>query len=379
VWLLVKLWYVLLLVVIALVIVGTFRPIVAWLEAHRLPRFVALGIVFVAVTGAVFLVGLLTVPVLIAQLLDILEKAPGLQANIATEMRRSALLRPIAASVRSFDLGATVSGLQQHLFDWSSHAVVAIGQGVTTFFLALYVMADREQEQGALFALVPRRYHLRLARVMASLETIVGGYVRGQVMTSLFIGVYTFGLLAAFGAPNAVAYGVFAALTDVIPFVGGLIATTPAVLSALGQGVTPALVVLAAMVIYQAFESRILVPRVYGRVLRLSPALVIVALLVGGTLMGLLGALLALPVAAGLRTLIKDLRVELPGEAETSVGLLNRDAAAEIVYAERTEGATAVDAAAIAGTMMAEVREADAALALDASEAASDASSPTGI
>ena len=371
VWLLVKLWYVLLLVAIALVIVGTFRPIVAWLEDRRVPRFLALGIVFFAVVVSVFLVGLLTIPVLVAQLADILEKAPALQARIADEMRRSQLLRPLAASVRAFDLHATFGGLSEHLFDWSSQALVIVGEGVTTFFLALYVIAGREREQGALFALVPRSYHLRLARVLASLETIVGGYVRGQVITSVLMGVFTFAILTAFGAPNALALGVFACMTDVIPFVGGLIATTPAVLAALTRGVPSAVIVLVCMVVYQAFESRILVPRVYGRVLRLSPAAVIVALLIGGTLLGLPGALLALPVAAAIRTLVRDLRVELPGEAETSKGQLRSDAAAERDYAERAEGAKAIDAAVIAGTMEAELREAragDSTGGLDLSE-----------
>src|SRR5262249_13040686 len=97
-------------------------------------------------------------------------------------------------------------------------------------------------------------------------------------------------------------------------FVGGLLATTPAVLATLSVGVPAAIVVLVAMILYQELESRVLVPRIYGRVLRLSPPVVIVSLLVGGPLLGLVGALLALPVAAGIRMIVRELRVELPGE-----------------------------------------------------------------
>jgi predicted PurR-regulated permease PerM len=359
-WLAVKLWDAIVLIAIALVLVGTLRPIAAWLEGRRVPRVVALGMILAAVVCALVLVGLLTIPALGAQLADIVAKAPALQADLAEKMRHSTFLRPVAASVESFEVGAALGGLGNQLLTWSSHAVIVIGEGVTAFFLALYLLSGREREQGALFALVPRRYHLRLARVLASLERIVGGYVRGQLITSVLIAVFTFGLLTALGVHNAVALAVFAGITDVIPFIGGLVATTPAVLAALSKGVPAALIVFAAMFVYQELESRIIVPRVYGRVLRLSPALVIVALLIGGILMGLLGALLALPVAAGLRTLIDDLRLELPGEADRSAGLLRDDAAAEKEYAERAEAATAVDAAVIARTIEAESREAAA-------------------
>jgi predicted PurR-regulated permease PerM len=114
--------------------------------------------------------------------------------------------------------------------------------------------------------------------------------------------------------PNAVALAVFAALTDVIPFVGGLLATMPAVLVASSQGSAVTVIVLAAMIGYQEFESRVIVPRVYRRTLRLSSAAVVIALLVGAKLGGIIGALLALPIAAALRMLVEELRVELPGD-----------------------------------------------------------------
>src|SRR4029077_12101586 len=110
------------------------------------------------------------------------------------------------------------------------------------------------------------------------------------------------------------ALAAFAAATDVIPFVGGLLATTPAVLVALSRGTAVTTIVLAAMIGYQEFESRVIVPRVYGQALRLSSAVVVIALLVGGKVGGIIGALLALPIAAAVRMLIEELRVDLPGD-----------------------------------------------------------------
>ena len=152
--------------------------------------------------------------------------------------------------------------------------------------------------------------------MLINLETIVGGYIRGQVLTSVFMGIFVFGLLTVCRIPNAIALAVFAGLADVLPYVGVFLSVGPAVMAALPAGLATTLVVLVAMLAYEEFESRFLVPRIYGRALRLPSSVVLVALLAGGTLMGIVGALLALPVAAAVRMLIDELRVELPGEVQ---------------------------------------------------------------
>jgi hypothetical protein len=115
------------------------------------------------------------------------------------------------------------------------------------------------------------------------------------------------------------------------------------------------------MIVYQEFESRILVPRVYGRVLRLSAATVIVALLIGGMLLGVLGALLALPVAAALQMIVREMRVEMPGDDTDDQELRRRDEHAEAAYERLSAGAPAQDAAVIASKLAQQIRAADAA------------------
>jgi predicted PurR-regulated permease PerM len=201
---------------------------------------------------------------------------------------------------------------------------------------------------------------VRLARVLLNLETIVGGYMRGQVITSIAIGIFTFGLLTLTRVPNAVALAAFAAVTDVIPFVGGLLATTPVVLVALSRGTAITVVVLVAMIAYQELESRVIVPRVYGRALRLSSATVVIALLVGGKIGGITGALLALPIAAALRMISEELRLELPGDDTDDRSLRARDARAERTYEKESAGASPEEAATVAISIANQIRESDA-------------------
>jgi predicted PurR-regulated permease PerM len=187
-----------------------------------------------------------------------------------------------------------------------------------------------------------------LAKILIELRKIVGGYMRGQLITSLAMGVFVFVVLTACGADNTLAIALFAGLTDVIPFVGGYIASLPVILAVTPAGTTATLIVIVLVVLYQEFESRVLVPRIYGTTLRLPPAVVVVSLLVGGTLGGILGALLALPIAAGLQMLVRELRFELPGEAPAAESVHEIDERASATYERLAEGVPASTASAIA-------------------------------
>ena len=160
---------------------------------------------------------------------------------------------------------------------------------------------------------------------------------------------FTYVLLTICRVPGGLALAAFAGRTDVIPFVGGLLATAPAVLAGLSVSHWVGIAVLVAMVAYQEFESRIIVPAVYGRTLRLPAAVVIIALLAGGKLLGIIGALLSLPVAAAGRMMLEELRVELPGEASAGQLVREHDEQAQREYEEKTEGVPAEAAAEVAG------------------------------
>ncbi|HEX4460191.1 MAG TPA: AI-2E family transporter, partial [Polyangia bacterium] len=337
IYLLIRLWPILILLVVTLIIVGTLSPAVAALERRRFSRMGALAVVFVTMAAVTGVLAALTIPAMGRELVEIVTHAPQLQARMAAVLEKSRITRSLGPTVREFRVDQILlHGSAENTLAVSSRIVEMVGYFFTAVVLATYLTAGRDHARGAVYAWVPRRFHVRLARITLNLETIVGGYMRGQLITSAAIAVFVFVLLAALRLPNALALAVFAGFTDVIPFVGGFLATAPAVLAAGSRGVGMAAVVFFAMMTYQQFESRVLVPRVYGRALRLSPAQVILALLVGGKLLGILGALLALPVAAALRMIIEELRVELPGDDSDDSALRARDARAEKVYAELT-------------------------------------------
>ena len=352
VWMLWQLWTVVVVVVVALVLVGTLDPMVAWLERHKVRRGYALAIVFVALTAALVGILVLSVPPLLGEIQKIVESLPANRDKLVTELQHHAWAAPFAKQVKDLPLNDVMLRVASYSFD----LLGVIGYGVTTLFLAIYLLADPRHAKGLLYAIVPRHHHVKLARILLELKVIVGGYMRGQVITSVAITVFMFALMTAMRVDNALSIAIFAGMTDIIPFVGGYVATAPTVAAVADRGALTMLAIFGVGMLYQEFESRILVPRVYGRVLRLSPALVLIALLIGGTLLGVLGALLALPIAAGMQMLVRQLRVDLPGQPDLDVERA-RDERAEDLYEKLTAGTKAADAQVIAGELAQKIKQ----------------------
>jgi predicted PurR-regulated permease PerM len=162
--------------------------------------------------------------------------------------------------------------------------------------------------------------------------------------------MFVFFLLAACGVSNALAIAVFAGVADVLPYIGALLSVVAAVAAALSHGPVVIGVVLVLMLAYKGLESRVLIPKIYGRALRLPSSVILFSLLAGTVLLGIPGALLSLPVAAVVLMLIEELRVELPGQQEQAKDMETKvlDERGEEEYERRADGMPAAQAAAIA-------------------------------
>ena len=358
-WLAIRLADVFLVIIVALILVGTIDPLVAWLERRGFRRGPALGSVFLVLTLTAVALLTLMVPAVVSQILQLTTEAPKARNHLVTWLSQFESASSLVKSAKSFPVEDLMAHAGTTVLGYSAAVFTAIGYTVTTIFLAIYLLADPTRAKGMLYAVVPRHHHIKVARILIELEVIVGGYMRGQLITSVSIAVFVFGLLTVLGVENALPLALFAGFTDVIPFVGGLIASAPVILAVSGHGGATMAIVAALMLVYQEFESRILVPRVYGKVLRLSPAIVIIALLVGGTLLGILGALLAVPIAAGIQMLIRELRVEMPGEVHDDGSVRAKDQREERIYEQLSQGATAADAGVIAGALAEKANESD--------------------
>ncbi|MFZ6732225.1 AI-2E family transporter [Undibacterium sp. Ji42W] len=341
---------VILVLITALMLVGTLNPAVDWLERRNIRRFGGIAIVFTVLMMVLVGLAIFTVPPFIAQVASLVQQEPELRGRLIKFLAEYPFTTSLADGLRHIQYAALFKSYSSEAMAFSRGLFEIIAYGAGSFFLALYIMIDRDRLRGALFAVIPRAHHIKLARIMLNLETIVGGYVRGQVLTCAMMTVFLFILLTACGVPNAIAIAAFGGIVDVLPFVGIFLTMVPAVLAALAVSGVAATVVGVLLLCYEEFESRVLIPVVYGRALRLPSSIVLFALIAGGTLYGIGGALLALPVAATLLMLIDELKVELPGESlqPKDLAVQRDDIVGEAEYLRRTDGMPAEAAAGIA-------------------------------
>jgi predicted PurR-regulated permease PerM len=354
-WLLAQVWQIVLIVLGALILVGTLNPFATFLQRRGLNRPLAVATVFVTVLAVLGLTLLLVVPPLLSQMSALWTATPLMQSQLADQLARRPLTRALAEPLRRFQPAELLARHGDEVFAYSAASAVGFGVIGTMLALTFYILVDPTRHLQLVFAIVPRAHHVKVATILGRLESIVGGYMRGQVITSAAISVFVLCLLWGCGVAAPIPLAFLAGLADVLPFVGGLLSATPAALVALGQGPRVAMAVFGAILLYQEFESRVLVPRIYGKALRLPPAAIVIALLVGGRLLGVVGALLALPVAAALVMLTEELRVVMPGLPMDSAKTRQLDARAAKAYEERSARAVAGDAPLIAAAVASEV------------------------
>jgi len=295
-WAVVRLWPVILLVITALIFMTALLPYVDWLVRRGLSRGVAVLLILILVLGAIAGLFALIVPAMVSEFKDIKNNLPDDARQLELFLGKFNIDVELQDRARDVDWGELVSG--RAAVDYGQRVVQTTLSILTIIFLTVYLLIEAPRLSKFLSQFVPRGREDDVDELMRSLSRVVGGYIRGQVITSLCISVFTLVVLLAVGAPNPIAFAVLAGFADVIPIIGAAIATLPPAAAAFHDSPTRAAIIFGLLVLYQQFEDRYLVPRIYGTTLNLPPLMVLIAVLAGGELLGITGVLLALPAAA---------------------------------------------------------------------------------
>jgi predicted PurR-regulated permease PerM len=289
-----NIWQIVVLAIFTLMLVATLNPLVRRLQ-KRLTRAKAIAIVvfgIVATTGALLV---LMIPPLVSQAKALVVNLPHYLSLIENATHRMGVKLNLHGS--SLDLSQHAASLGE-AFDALVTVFTGIAAVLTVAVLTTYLLIDGQSAATSALGMLPRHQRLPIRQMFGEIGSQVGDYMRGQLITSVQAGVFSYILLLVLGVPEPLPLAVLMAVADVIPMIGPLVGTVPAVLMALTLGPAKAVIVLVGYVVYHQIESHIIVPRVYGRAMKLSPTVIIFSLLVGAMLMGISGALLALPAAA---------------------------------------------------------------------------------
>ena len=296
-----------LLLVSAFLAIG-LDPAVRFLEQRRIARGRAVGIVLLGVLLFFTLFGMAVVPPIIEQGQQFVEAVPGYVTDLQDNPRvaeldaRYGILDQVQAAISDpARVGGTVFG-----------GVLGVGKLLlSTFFstlavliLTLYFLANLPAIKSSAYRIVPRSRRARVGLLTDEILTRVGGYVAGALTIAFVAGFSTFVLLLVLGVPYPVALGLLIALTDLVPLVGATVGAAVVTLVAFSVSVEVGLIAAVWYLAYQQLENYVLYPKIMKRSVDISPAATVVAVLVGGALLGVVGALLAIPIAAAVQLVL---------------------------------------------------------------------------
>jgi len=314
VWLFVATWQVWVLAFVALIIAAAILPAARVGERWRVPRGLVVLAVYIVAVGVFTLMGRLLWPALSEQWTQFIDQLPKLVENVRGWLGNvdywlgqwgASLPSPKADKVEG--IAGILLGNAVRL---TTGVVGAVFEALAVLVIAAYLVIDSREVGHTLLTLLPREHRPTATRLAPAVLDRIGGYVRGQIVSSFFVGVLIAIALSIIGVKYALLIGALAAVLNVVPFVGATVAAVLATLSALNDGVVLAAIALAVMVVCQTVEGKLLAPYFVGRATGLHALAVLVALLAGFHLGGLVGGLVAVPFLAGAWEIVRTLWVE---------------------------------------------------------------------
>jgi predicted PurR-regulated permease PerM len=294
------------ILLLAVTVGEALEPLVTRLQ-RRMSRGLAIVVVYLVLglltAGLIWLVA----PQLSAQFNDIRERVPVLIERFQQQLTQwNAALGGMA---ERFVSGST-SGMARSAVGVPLKFATGMLELLLVVFLSAYWLLGGPATRGFFLSLLPPERRAHAGDVLSEMGHAMGGYVRGTAISAVIMGALAWLGLSLIGMPYALVFGVLTMLGEPIPFVGPIIVGALVTLVALTQSVTTALLALGLFVLLQQIEGNIVTPNVMRRETRSSQALVIFALLAGAAVGGLLGAIVAIPLAGALQVLV--LRVVAP-------------------------------------------------------------------
>lgn len=295
---------VLVLIGLALFFAIGLEPAVSMLARHKFPRWAAA--VTVLVTGLAVVGGFLAaaIPPLVRQATQFVTQAPIMWSQL---QNHNSILGQLNDRVH---LQQTLSGDTSRLFNGLLGAgqvvLSALASALVLVALTMYFMADLPRIRATLYRLVPHSRRPRAILLGDEIFAKVGGYVLGNLLISLIAGILTFTFLVVVGVPYPLLLSFFVAILDLVPMIGSTIAGVVVCLVALSVSLSVCLATIVFFLIYRLVEDYLLVPRIFGQMVKVPALVTAVAVLLGGTLLGIVGALIAIPAAAALLLLARE-------------------------------------------------------------------------
>jgi predicted PurR-regulated permease PerM len=294
-----------------------FNPIVVFLAKRKVPKGLAIVLIYVVFIGLISLLIGTVGPSLSLQVTDLVNDIPSYFKELSkfienmsetvwfqwTMQQDYVSLDKVGNTIQNYltTLPSNITNSLSSVFSVVTNVALV---AVTVPFILFYMLKDGHKFSGALLKFVPKAYHKSGATVLTDTMETLATYIQGQLLVCLFVGVGTFIGYLIIDLPYAILFALVCAVTNIIPYVGPFLGGAPAFIVALIHSPTQALLVVVIILIVQQLDGNLISPLVIGKKLNTHPLTIIIILLVAGNLAGILGMILAVPTYSVAKTII---------------------------------------------------------------------------
>ncbi len=301
-------------VVIAVFLALALDPVVnLFMRLGIKRRGLAIGATYLLLAIVIFALGATFIPTLVGEINDLIDAVPGYVQDLTQGRGRLGFLETdyqIVERAREAASGTDISrilGVSGTAVAVTKGVITAVVATITIVVMTFFMLLEGPRWVERFFAELPEESQPRWRAIGKDVYATVGGFVAGAVTIALVAGITTAILLSVLGVSYAFALALLVAFFDLIPLAGATIAAVVVTtVSVLDSGWTVGLIVLAWFVVYQQIENHVLYPLVYSRTVALSPLVILIAVLIGASLAGVIGALGAIPIAGTIQVLLRD-------------------------------------------------------------------------
>lgn len=299
--------------IIAMIISYVLNPVVTLLAERRVPRSVAVLLIYAVFAAAVTVILLNAIPMIAEQVEQLNRHAPELTMraqNLMDQLNNHSFL---PESVRNA-INKSLIDLEKRLAEAALSFMNNIGSMLNAVFiafiipfLAFYILKDLDAFERAIINYVPRSRRQGVIRLFKDIDEALGNYIRGQFIVCAIVGLLAYTGYWLIGLPYPLLLATFVAVTNVIPYLGPFIGAAPALLVASTVSLKMVLFTVLVNTLCQIIEGNVISPQVVGRSLHMHPLTIIFALLAGGEIAGLIGMILAVPAFAAAKVVLQHL------------------------------------------------------------------------
>ena len=300
-WFFLQIKSILLLFFICIIIVSTLAPAVRYLRKYKVPKIIAIALVYIVLIAFLSLLIAPLIPFFIAQFQSLLENFP----RYIDQTARILHVRIETQQVNNF-ISSQLTAIGDNAVAVTSGILGGFLSLVTILVISFYLLLDHDNIKEKLPLLFPKSLRPRVNESFQEIEVQLGAWFRGQLVLSIAVGLFTWIALSIIGLPYALPLAVMAGMLEIIPTIGPIISAIPAIIVGFSISPPTALIVTGAFLLIQQIENNLLVPKIMATAVGLHPVVVILGVIIGGQMAGVLGALLSVPFISVLYILFRN-------------------------------------------------------------------------